>query len=441
MSISSSKLGGLPLELIDEIVSHASKEDTLACCRVCRTLQAIATRRIYRFVRLETPARIVKGCRAIIANPAAANAVRALTLFSSFDDMGEFNVFWFLPAFHRLIRRALSRIKHVEELSLLFSDKNKLCGVTTCDFPRLVHFHTTQPFDSHFASFFARHPQLRSLHLSTPHFLDPLEPSSLRLPCLDSFSGPSYLIPVIMPPDAPPLRDLAIFWSPTEDDSDTTLRLLQPCTKLESFHIICRRLTVDILTSISQNLPTITSLGLQTSNSFYVAIDAEEFPNAISTILPRFSRLKQLSFMAMLMEHRKIGIRHLDADFYTVVAWGRACPTLLHCTLPSSVMWVRIRGTVWLPRLSDTVLSERWLRRCIGNSYSEMDEFEEVMADVLGVVIPGTVMTDVRDTASAQESLAADDENTDDGGDSDAEDSDEDGPMAVVDYDDISDED
>lgn len=70
----------LPADILDEIAPYMSLLDLLSLCIVSQALNASATRQLYISNSMSSSRRVVKFCKAILANPLAAVSVRALSI-------------------------------------------------------------------------------------------------------------------------------------------------------------------------------------------------------------------------------------------------------------------------------------------------------------------------------------------------------------------------
>lgn len=76
-------LSHLPVEVLDAIVRKAPIADLLSLSPVSKTMRAVATRWLYRYVIIRSLPQSVRCCKTLIANAAAAAAVRELAILAT----------------------------------------------------------------------------------------------------------------------------------------------------------------------------------------------------------------------------------------------------------------------------------------------------------------------------------------------------------------------
>ncbi|KAG6835028.1 hypothetical protein H0H93_005490, partial [Arthromyces matolae] len=260
----------------------------------------------------------------------------------------------YFASFYTLIRRALCRMPHIQELNLMVLDPNYQQVLDHPSFHSLSHFECRLGLSESLISFLNRHRTIVYLQLSPG---STFETSSVVLPRvvlpkLQYFVGNSECGSAVVP-DAS-LRAAFLSWENTISAPLDIINSLERSSGETINLISCRRSgwNLDLIDLISIRLPDIYVL-IITNLFIFTARPNDSYVRAIERSLSRFSVLRDIRLHCFFYLE---GSRNLDEEFDIVSSWGKACPSLIHCALPHSqgMKWVRFQTyNIWIPDATD----------------------------------------------------------------------------------------
>ncbi|KAJ7171103.1 hypothetical protein C8R46DRAFT_1087648 [Mycena filopes] len=314
----------LPTELLHAIASHCETRDSLAFCRSNRQLHAVCLQCIYRFIKLDNLADVVKCCKTLISHPGAALLVRIFEIRLSPNHASK--------QFYTLVGCAVARLANLKALRV----ESPSIGRSLCDapLPRLVE--CTIPFSSEIVSFILRHSTLLCLGVSQipPGTELHLPPPSIHMPNLSSFAGPPNLACSLIPQSQTTF--LAITWGASTSFS----HCLAACSLSKCpVTVLLNRCDIwnpALSAAIAEHMPTLQELTLRSSYA-----DKELLFGAVDNMLPSLSALATLK---LLVDVSYSADRTLDEEYISVQKWGALCPTLVYIRL-QLFAWVRLSPT------------------------------------------------------------------------------------------------
>ncbi|EPQ54503.1 hypothetical protein GLOTRDRAFT_121636 [Gloeophyllum trabeum ATCC 11539] len=354
-----SKLLNLPGDLVDYILDYARPRDVARLCRVAKGLHAFAHRALYRDVFMTTPARMVKCCETLAANPSAAREVRTVSIrfrSSRSRDSG-------LGDSYGVVEAAFLSLPDVLALEIIVTTQDFVHILAKCRWPRLRRFQSFLPTLPELLTFMAHHPTLRSVFFSFQ--CNPATLSPILLPNAEKFIGPSQLVPLVIPGSR--TNEVNLVSQPTHSQLESALIAMQQSTAtVTSFSLLVQDWDVDHLTLISKYLPELETLDIR--NSW--ARTGPDNPSSrtiflctLSPFLKDFTKLESLKLVSDddIGEDISLAMALLDIEAVIVGGFGLACPTLSTCTMTSGVTWFKLQSCLWIPR-NDRPIGRAWVR-------------------------------------------------------------------------------
>ncbi|KAF8066506.1 hypothetical protein FPV67DRAFT_1190596 [Lyophyllum atratum] len=340
----------LPLELLTEIADIIDLDTQLSLCRVSKLFHSLTVASVYRVICLYTPSSVVACCSTLARRKEAAAAVRQFSIIYTPAEPASSHYF---ASFYSILGSALEHLPHLQELKLMVLDPNYIQTLNNALFHSLRHFECYLALTDSLILFLNRHPTIIYLQTAPSEALTPSSMGSVLprviLPKLQYFIGNSEGVSALVP-DAS-LRAAFIFWEAVDGTPQDAIRSLERSSGHTINLVSCRRRgwNLDLIDLISVWLPNIYVLIITN----ILAVDSrpsEEYLNAITALLSRFSTLLHLHLHCIGSEKIDTVESNLDEDFATVTAWGAACPSLVECILPYSnrMKWLR-RHDLWIP--------------------------------------------------------------------------------------------
>lgn len=208
----------LPPEIISQIVDYCPSSNILALSNVCKSMQEVGVRSLYRHLSFTEASRFLKCCYALIRNNGAASSVRGLQInlvewvtiiyfhqapFS--DSLGQSRHILF--AFFQILATVLRRLHNLQCLEVLHDGPGFQWALESCYFPHLSLLRTRLPLTQDLINFLSRHSStISELHLDGQSSIFTLSPVPITLPNLTSFTGnPGFVRFIVQRQDKPQL--------------------------------------------------------------------------------------------------------------------------------------------------------------------------------------------------------------------------------------------
>ncbi|KAJ7893213.1 hypothetical protein B0H13DRAFT_2339800 [Mycena leptocephala] len=337
MMKTASLLCGLPVEIIGIICDFSKTPDLISFCQTNRRIHSVCFRSIYRSVKLNNPARVVRFCQTLTLNIFYAQEVRMLDI-SCYPKYP-------LGRFAAVLLSAISNLQNLETLVVYthpsifacFSDAHFPC-LRTCAIPFWVSTD----------SFVRRHPELSSLSVLPDvdywHNPSSLSLKSIYMPWLRTFFGPETFALEVVPHSR--ASHLSIWWN-------TPRLLLQNSAAdiatlaLSSANILVLENFIGVwdtslLSAIAAGLPHLTKLEFCNISAPDPDI-LQIFISHLDAAVGRLSSLTSLSiFQSPIRPPGCLNPRDLDGEFDVVRRWGDISLTLRSAVLPSETAWARV---------------------------------------------------------------------------------------------------
>ncbi|KII94852.1 hypothetical protein PLICRDRAFT_47860 [Plicaturopsis crispa FD-325 SS-3] len=389
----------LPIELISEIAEYAPRNDLLTLCTVSRVVGELATRVLYRDIDLSTPNTTVRCCRTLVTNGVAARSVHFISIYLEDWECMTPNPTLF-PAFFRLVRNALGRLKQVTRCLLRTVDTLGLDTILSIShFPHLLCFRTGQIDHSTLVPFLQRHPSLEELHVlslvqGTLSDISAAPPASLNLPRLKWLAGTFPLIRLIRTETS--ICELTILRGTDDRDFDSLLSFIEHCTThLQSLRVVSSFWDGETIYAIAKHLPDLNFICFV--HPPHVDFATHDFVRCVGEVMPRFTSLISLTLPGVTSLYSPtIPQSVLDTEYKTVLDWTGRCSTLEVCSFPSCVKWTRIHNKIWIPSSELAIIAatgKRWLLEKVLLKHPAFVDFPKELRDPTLVLNGGTVAT------------------------------------------------
>ncbi|TFK55214.1 hypothetical protein OE88DRAFT_1732472 [Heliocybe sulcata] len=334
--------GDLPVELVEE-VAEVCRGDSLALALVSKLFNAVATRIIYRRLKLEAPDTLIGALKTLAGNPLAAQSVKTLSIATTSQKR--------FKSFYTLLERAISGCENVTSLGIASSLPEYGPLLRKCTFPKLEAFHYLS-IDEDVVEFLRRHPRITNLYLTrSPHDSSVECPyAPLTLPRLTALVCSSSAMPLFV--STSPLQAVHVVWDSTEfAHMDATMQVLGTSTApVGLFATELEAWSEPLLRSVANHLARIDTLIISNSTEDLYADEAyDSFVNVLLEVLPNFSRLQRLKLAAGCGQNPVASIYTMCDDYTMSTKLGRACPTLETCQFITEIPFDRHRWGIWLP--------------------------------------------------------------------------------------------
>lgn len=268
----------LPIELLDIIMENSPQANQASLGTTSKLLNEVATRHLYRDIKLTSPSQIVRCCKTLVSNASASAATRKL-FFGVKDGSGSFPP-WVTPrcririlpnwssdyilvrfgdrfqVFYRLIARALQKTCHLTTLKLLPVDWRFSPFLHEVYVPELRDLAIAVVNTSLVSCFLDRHSKIDVLQLICVE-----HDSNLYLPALFSFKGCQSVVTNLARSSS--LMHISVAWEDATDvQYESTLKSLAhtPITILGSGAVTWSSHFFD---AVARYLPNLTHLSLQ----------------------------------------------------------------------------------------------------------------------------------------------------------------------------------
>ncbi|KXN87881.1 hypothetical protein AN958_07890 [Leucoagaricus sp. SymC.cos] len=256
----------LPLELLDNVVSHLPSTDLLACTRSSSSLAHTAQRHLFRNISLGATTKNPLIVLLLARNPRLARCVRSFQIRLE----PRSPVF---KSFYNVLAAALANMTGLTSLDLYLRPcSSSVLRKAILDpdvlYPRLRQFTCSLPFDANVGEFLSKAPNLDSLsldHIPTPEDrpLTPFIPSTV-VPRLTQFTGPQHAALALVP--GRPLVSVQIH------DGDLTEEIVEILAGTSKSLLVFSASTssppLPILRSISNSMTKLMYLRLMSTQNF-----------------------------------------------------------------------------------------------------------------------------------------------------------------------------
>lgn len=296
----------LPAEILDNICHHAPLPDLVALSRTSSLFYTVTQRILYRHISVDSKSLAV--VLSLAKKPYVARHVRTFAIrIDPYTTV--------LNSYYRRLREALSNMSELTSLDISVDPTASwvLRMRSNVKFPRLQHFASSFPLDSHVAHFLCRAEAIRQLELDSFPISDPIALSSLpvtAIPQLSRFIGSSEAAQAVI-----------------------------PGRPVEEIHLNSGDMTEDVVRGLAKSTASVLLLGASTSS----------LPLSLLGTLAEF--MPQLKYLRMMTTYNFLDAP--DATFYQSTANALASLRNLHSFELSGMHWGSSRkdladeGRVW----------------------------------------------------------------------------------------------
>jgi hypothetical protein len=270
-----STLSSLPAELLEAIFEPLSIRTLAALARTSSDLYASASRLLYRHLSISTHARNLSAVTTLATRSHLALLVRS---FSISVDEGQDQLDH--GALYQALR-GMTNVTHLEvhvdasQTSVLF---NEARSPDQTQYPNLENFSCSFPLDANVARFLEGTPSLRSLQLSTSP--DCTKLARAAIPLLETYTGPSCLLPQILP--SRPITTLLLSGDLTLAEIESLAARAHDAagtTAIETLSAITSTSPVTVIEALAQACPNLLGLRVITTVPFW------ETPDGVSSFV------------------------------------------------------------------------------------------------------------------------------------------------------------
>lgn len=261
----------LPVELLDSIAHHLSSTSLAALAQTCSILSPVAQRILYRCVSASAWSQNLCVVDTLAKKPHVARFVRSF--YIAIDSLSP--VF---PAFYRQLAKAILNMSQLTSLNLLVDSSVSWVlkeSSSHIDFPHLLQFTSSFPFDENVARFLDRTPSLLELEVdSMPIALARNSPtpylSPTSIPHLEQFVGSSRTAELIIP--GRPVRSVHLNGGGlSEDDIPLLARSIVPVVVLGT---VTKVPLVSFLEMLHKHVPHLACLRVMSTQDLFRASTA-----------------------------------------------------------------------------------------------------------------------------------------------------------------------
>jgi hypothetical protein len=281
----------LPQELLDAVCENLAGADLSRLSYTASFLHVPAQRQLYRHVSISSSRRNLAVLFTLARKPEIAHHVRSFSI--DLDSQ-----FTFLRAFYHQLANALANMPALTSLHL-FIDPNASWVLQELSYPRLLHFASPFPLDSHVSGFLSRTPALLELEVDSLPFRHerPASASILTppsLPLLQQFVGSSHAAESIVP--SRPVHSVQL----TAGDltEHVVARLSGSTAEIVTLSATTSSSPAALLQILSKRMQYLVHLRLMTMYSFSEAPDVN-FYSDIAGALNVFSNLQTFELSGM----------------------------------------------------------------------------------------------------------------------------------------------
>ncbi|OJA15284.1 hypothetical protein AZE42_00948 [Rhizopogon vesiculosus] len=304
----------LPIELLDNVAQHLPSTSLTALAQTCSTLCPVAQRILYRYVSASAWTQNLCVVDTLAKKPHVARFVRSF--YIAIDSLSP--VF---PPFYRQLANAILNMSELTSLNLLVDSSVSWVlkeSSSHIDFPHLLQFTCSFPFDENVAKFLDRTPSLLELEVdsmptafsrnsSTPY----LSPTSI--PRLEQYIGSSKTAELIVP--GRPVRSVHLNGAGiSEDDIPLLARSTVPIVVLGT---VTKAPPVPFLEALRNHVPHLVYLRVMSTQDIFRAPTAvshhafhpwrtrtlisavQEFYEQVANVLTSFTELNAFELSGM----------------------------------------------------------------------------------------------------------------------------------------------
>ncbi|KAJ7612184.1 hypothetical protein FB45DRAFT_1065543 [Roridomyces roridus] len=342
--------GGLPNELLIELIELTPRADQATLCRTSKYIQAITLPILNRTVVLGESTSVDAFSQSIINDPGRASATRALIILHRLN---------YAKSTYDSLLKALELLKFIDYFSLQVTSgtycyETFLHRLDRLTFPLLVKCYISIPSHKirvqNVTQFLSRNPTITHLRLwpvQGPYAVSDSDWTAPMLPNLQHYRGTSALLPAFStrnlrtvvasldPTDYGALRSLANPELPFAISIDTCNPIRRPAETLQR-----------ALRLLPQHMPFVTQLRIRCWDQ-----GNRMNPNVIHDIASRLPLLTRLEHFELNFAYG-YATRHVDrfvidaeSDRQALQTLADACPTLKACLLVDQ-SWKKVHG-IW----------------------------------------------------------------------------------------------
>lgn len=299
----------LPAELLDSICHYAPLPDLVALSKTSSLFYTVTQRFLYRHISIDSTSTNLAVVLTLAKKPHVARHVRSFAI-----RLDPYTT-TILRSYYCRLREALSNMSELTSLDMSVDPTASwvLRIRPNVKFPRLQHFASSFPLDSHVAHFLCRAEAIRQLEVDSFPISDPIAPSSLpvtAIPHLSCFIGSSQAAQAVI-----------------------------PGRPVEEIHLNSGDMTEDVVRGLAKSAASVLLLGASTSS----------LPLPLLGTLAEF--MPQLEYLRMMTTYNFLDAP--DATFYQSTANALASLRNLHSFELSGMHWGSSRkdladeGRVW----------------------------------------------------------------------------------------------
>lgn len=303
----------LPVELLDLVAQHLSSTSLTALAQTCSTLCPVAQRILYRCVSSSAWTQNLCIVDTLAKKPHVARFVRSF--YIAIDSLSPI-----FPAFYRQLAKAILNMSELTSLNLLVDSTVSWVlkeSSSHIDFPYLLQFTCSFPFDENVARFLDVTPSLLELEVdSMPTALARSSPtpylSPTSIPHLEQFIGSSKTAELIVP--GRPVRSVHLNGAGlSEDDIPLLARSTVPVVVLGT---VTKAPPVPFLETLLKHVPHLAYLRVMSTQDLFRAPTAvshhvypcetgvfisaaQEFYEQVANVLTSFTELNAFELSGM----------------------------------------------------------------------------------------------------------------------------------------------
>ncbi|KZP29039.1 hypothetical protein FIBSPDRAFT_1039056 [Athelia psychrophila] len=352
----------LPVETLEAILEHTTKNEQLALCTSSKLLHDLAIRILYRDLRFTRSSQLVQCFRVLKYKQGHALAVMTLNIATVSDTQH-------LRAYFRLIKDVLARLSRLKRLDLQQSDRHserRYDILDTCVFPRLHTLIFDHMDGLYAAKFLGRHPNIATLSISSMRDEHPARDFRyIQLPNLRAYISRTRILPSWLSRSTS-LEHLALFYDYQHPKTEKTFEALSH-THAKRLDLILAGWNLECCGVLSRTLPTLKAIGIQNMGGNQT-VKISHFIENFSASLPTFNRLEEFTLADSASVSTPLTFSVLDREHELVQEWYCMCPELKMCEFGAGVTWTlesRLHRFAWVPvpaagDVASTLLVDQW---------------------------------------------------------------------------------
>ncbi|EDR14723.1 uncharacterized protein LACBIDRAFT_292147 [Laccaria bicolor S238N-H82] len=302
----------LPAEILDNICHHAPLPDLVALSRTSSLFYTVTQRILYRHISVDSKSLAV--VLSLAKKPYVARHVRTFAIrIDPYTTV--------LNSYYRRLREALSNMSELTSLDISVDPTASwvLRMRSNVKFPRLQHFASSFPLDSHVAHFLCRAEAIRQLELDSFPISDPIALSSLpvtAIPQLSRFIGSSEAAQAVIP--GRPVEEIHL--NSGDMTEDVVRGLAKSTASVLLLGASTSSLPLSLLGTLAEFMPQLKYLRMMTTYNFLDAPDAVSLPINISKDPTLTSGISQTFYQSTA--NALASLRNLHSFELSGMHWG-----------------------------------------------------------------------------------------------------------------------